>query len=199
MVLFCPHQEEPPLRKYGSSGHSCFLSVDELFNPLIDVSTDTTTTTKAASAHFGSRIELSSVSLAETKRNNKKRVHFYESVVVHCIPSHRNYTDLEHSRTWSSPEELEFLKSRNQIEFRYEGGDWRKVLEEDQFVRCSDGKLYHPVTVSRHLKQLRQDEDWRMSTRKRGLENQYEEEQEEDHLSQVTAMAKRSKVLLSKE
>lgn len=164
--------------------HCVTMSIGHLFNPLLDLEklhADShfphgvpPTSLASINACRPSHIELSSLnslqSLADFNdlaRPRKKRVHFSGDVVIHWIPSHRDYSQKEYASMWSNPDEIAYNASRNRIEFRFEGWDWRAVLEETKLVRCADGELYHPVTVNLYLQQLRREEANRLAVRKR--------------------------------
>lgn len=121
-------------------------------------------------------------------QNQQRRVQFAESQDIITIPSHRDYTDEEVDNIWASPDEIEENANRNRLEYKYEG-HWRMVLEEEQFILCSDGKLYHPVTVGLYLRHLehqkaraRRDEAERLAERKR-----------KSHLEESVCDAKKAK------
>lgn len=102
----------------------------------------------------------------QPQQQQGRRVHFAEEETVVTIPSHRDYTDEEYDSMWSNPDEIEENAYRNRLEYRYEG-HWKMVLEEDQLILCSDGQLYHPVTVGLYLRHLE-----RQQARKEELEAQ---------------------------
>lgn len=173
------------------------FTVEDLFNPLRGFERDEhgeSSSSPLSANSKGSHLELGLLVVSdeeihsrnyETKATAKKqrKVRFAEAPRVAMIPSHRDHTDEEYFSIWSSPEEIEENANRNRIEFYYES-HWKMVLEEDRFVLCSDGELYHPVTVNLHLRRLKQqqerllkeqkarehsDEVQRLATRKRKL------------------------------
>lgn len=73
-----------------------------------------------------------------------------DSVEINNIPSHRDFTDEEFYGIWHAPGELEANANRNKVEYYFER-NWRFAVEEDRFIRCSDGKLHHPITVKLYI------------------------------------------------
>lgn len=61
------------------------------------------------------------------------------------IPSHRDYTAVEKRDIWTSLQDLRKQAKRNRTEWFWEGCDAKKVVEEDAFLRGSDGLLKHPA------------------------------------------------------
>lgn len=178
----------PPCSSRLEKGAPHCVTIGQLFNPLLDLENlhaeshfpnnrVPPTSLSSINACRPSHIELSSLysldGLADCNdltRSRKKRVHFSgNDDVVHWIPSHRDYSQKEYTSMWSNPDEIAYNASRNRIEFRFEGWDWRAVLEESKFVLCTDGELYHPITVHLYLQQLRREETIRLAVRKRGM------------------------------
>lgn len=86
--------------------------------------------------------------------HSNRRVRFCERVDVVLIPSFHDYTEEDHAAIWAGSEEIFFNAHRSRIEYQFEGCDWRRVMEEKDFILCSDGNLYHPATVLAHLRSI---------------------------------------------
>ena len=92
----------------------------------------------------------------------RRKVSFNTAVKAATIPPHSSYSDRIRTRLWSSSEDIYANAIRNEIEYAYDGSDWRNVREEGNFVRYpSDflqpsekvnpeepGQLVHPVHFS---------------------------------------------------
>ena len=140
-------------------------SVDLLFNPLLGFEEATVNDTKAFLSCERRKVvdrcdscetmdESSSCESKEikvdvsTRKKTKKRVRFNLDDDVVLIPSHRDYSDEEHSNIWSSTEEVKRNFNRCSEEFLYENRDWRNVLEEhEMYYDESKGESIHPVFV----------------------------------------------------
>lgn len=75
-----------------------------------------------------------------------KKLSFNTEVAVIPIPTRHDYSDRVKERLWIAVDELELAAYRNAVEFTAEGWDWRTVLEDEAFYRCSEtGEKIHPV------------------------------------------------------
>ena len=74
----------------------------------------------------------------------KSSVQFENTIIVHQIPSCREYSDRLKQLLYIQPLEMQQMAERNYIEFLSEGWNWQQVLEEDQFFHHQD-ELIHPV------------------------------------------------------
>jgi hypothetical protein len=155
--------------------HLSIFTIDQLLNPLASFETYYGTDDESLSADLSSticatcedcRVELSRLvsdyeedeegiircqECAQT--HNRRKVQFAEHDSIILIPSHRDYTDEEYYGMWTNPDELQDSMRRNRMEYKFEG-HWKLVLEEDKFILCTDGELYHPVTVRLYLRHL---------------------------------------------
>ena len=95
----------------------------------------------------------SSLSLEESIKvqTRRRRVQFDDCDVVIKIPHFRDYSDEERDQIWIAPDALDESIERCTIEFAYEGHNWRNAIEESQFYRCGNGKLFHPAIVQHVL------------------------------------------------
>ena len=160
------------------------FTLEDLFNPLKgfeQLGDDDSTTDSSSSDSSSTPLEQTvgtSSETSETVGEQPRRVHFADDSEnsVTLIPSHRDYSDEEYFAVWSPPDEIEASAYRNRIEYAYEK-HWRLVLEEDQFVLCSDGQYYHPVTVGIYLRQLERERKLEEAEVQR--EQPVEEEQDE--------------------
>ena len=95
----------------------------------------------------------SSCSQTEPKKSSHKRqrgVSFDDTVSVKPIPNRASYSERTRKYLYSSPEEFRRNFDRNIIEFDYENGDWRNVLEDDYFYTNKfTGEKIHPIHVLR--------------------------------------------------
>ena len=80
---------------------------------------------------------------------------FESSVSVVTIPNKESYSERTKSSIWTQSWELEELAARNILEFQSEGWDYRKAIEEQDFVLYQD-QLIHPVHVMRQCNLQRQ-------------------------------------------
>ncbi|CAB9515720.1 expressed unknown protein [Seminavis robusta] len=137
------------------------VSVEQLFNPLLGLVDSMTDSDDDTPRWKTSQVELSQLLESDDERslscNKKKSRHVcfaLEPETVALIPSHRDMTDVEWNSLFWGCDEIDQNARRNRVEFQVEG-NWRNVLEESEFTLCSDGCLYHPVTVEIHLRNLR--------------------------------------------
>ena len=147
------------------------VSVEHLFNPLggllesssnnLDDSWKTSLVELSHLTDSDDEEECSKISVASTISSippppppPRRQVWFAPEEQVKLIPSHRDLTDHEWDDLFVRWEEIDENARRNRIEWRFEGGNWMNVLEEDQHVLCSDGNRYHPITVQIHLRNL---------------------------------------------
>lgn len=72
-----------------------------------------------------------------------RKVQFYPKVRVKRIPSRFAYSAEDKVSLWVPKKELKQMVLRNHAEYAYEGQDWQKAPEEDDF-RQRNGKLVHP-------------------------------------------------------
>lgn len=100
-----------------------------------------------------SSLDDSSSSQTEPKNSSHKRrrgVSFDNTVSVKPIPNRASYSETTRKEMYSSPEEIRRNFDRNTIEFYYENGDWRNVLEDDYFYTNKyTGEKIHPIHVLR--------------------------------------------------
>ena len=69
---------------------------------------------------------------------------FDKVVSVFSIPHRKDYTTEMKNALWSDRREIQENAERNLIEWTAEGFDWRKVVEDEDFIEL-DGEMVHPV------------------------------------------------------
>mmetsp|Transcript_29647 Transcript_29647/g.59394 ORF Transcript_29647/g.59394 Transcript_29647/m.59394 type:complete len:563 (-) Transcript_29647:189-1877(-) len=91
---------------------------------------------------------------------SRRKVSFHSAVKATTIPSRSSYSDRIRTRLWSSTEDIHHNAVRNELEYAYDGNDWRKVREENDFICFSNEylepsgrvipteELVHPVHVT---------------------------------------------------
>lgn len=91
---------------------------------------------------------------------SRRKVSFHSTVKATTIPSRSSYSDRIRTRLWSSTEDIHSNAVRNELEYAYDGKDWRKVREESDFICFSNEylepsgrvipteELVHPVHVT---------------------------------------------------
>lgn len=131
--------------------------INILFNPLqelerCDIQNLRCEGTKPSDRRFHGR---------ERERNSgrKKRVRFFPTVEVSYIPSHRDYSESDRKKLWSSLDEIRCNVKRNSFEYGYDQCDWQKASEEQDMYRCeATGDLLHPAYIQHalHLHATRQ-------------------------------------------
>jgi hypothetical protein len=156
---------------FRKSDPTFIVSVEHLFNPLAEFFELTSSNNHLDNNNWtASQVELSHLYDSEDDTRSKvssastistmvvfpprRQVSFAEEERVALIPSHRDLTDSEWNALFVGCEEIDENARRNRIEWRFEGGNWKNVLEEEQLVLCSDGNRYHPITVQLHLRNL---------------------------------------------
>ena len=77
---------------------------------------------------------------------SSRRVHFdltkNETIL---IPSHRDVPALEKPFIWTGAKALKENAKRNEVEWEKEKYDWRNAVEEEDFLLCPRGFLWHPA------------------------------------------------------
>jgi hypothetical protein len=155
---------------FRKSDPTFIVSVEHLFNPLAEFFELSSNNNHLYNCWTASQVELSHLYDSEDDTRSKvssastistmvagpprRQVSFAEEERVALIPSHRDLTDSEWNALFVGCEEIDENARRNRIEWRFEGGNWKNVLEEEQLVLCSDGNRYHPITVQIHLRNL---------------------------------------------
>ena len=75
-----------------------------------------------------------------------RKVQFFPKVRVKRIPSRFSYSDEDRLSMWLPKKELKQMVMRNHAEFAFEGQDWQKAPEEEEFGQ-RNGELIHPFYV----------------------------------------------------
>jgi hypothetical protein len=78
-------------------------------------------------------------------RSLRPRAHFAPEVSVVQIPSHREYSDDEKDRIWTSGSMLGMQARRNRVEWHWEGCNAENEMEEAEFGRDCCDNLIHPA------------------------------------------------------
>lgn len=93
-----------------------------------------------------------SISTKKKSYHKGKMVKFSHRVLVKKIQSHRDLSLKTKYLIWNSKRELITNAKRNKIEFRAEGKDWRRAMEEVEMWRdMKSGELIHPIHVPNHV------------------------------------------------
>jgi hypothetical protein len=172
---------------FGKGDQPSFVvSVEHLFNPLAGFLDESSSSNRILDNRWKtSQVELSHLSESdsedETRSNvsgastistivpsplpRPRQVWFAQEEKVALIPSHRDLTDSEWNDLFVGCDEIDENARRNRIEWRFEGGDYMNVLEEEQLVLCSDGNRYHPITVQIHLRSLKEQKQQQQQQR----------------------------------
>jgi hypothetical protein len=137
------------------AAHSQRLSRDDLS------STGNSTKSSGALDRLPSRDDLSymSMSTSSIQQPRRRKVSFDNTVTAATIPSRQSYSSRIKARMWSNPEEQYTNAMRNDLEYTFDGKDWRTAKEENEFLRCSlssggssttsfEELLVHPVHLS---------------------------------------------------
>ena len=125
-------------------------------------SNTTATTSSCSSFDACSIASVSSVgvvatSAATSTKQNKKKVTFSQDPPsVQLIPSRHDYSAYRKDCIWISPREMQTSYCRNVVEYQSEHWDYRRCIEEDQFVRMANGDLIHPIHISLMLLEQQQ-------------------------------------------
>jgi hypothetical protein len=82
------------------------------------------------------------LSFGRSKRD--RGVSFQASVVVHTIPSHKQYSDRIRNTLWTPENIMRQDIARNCVEFVAEGWDWRTCVDDNEMVNYN-GEMIHPV------------------------------------------------------
>jgi hypothetical protein len=84
--------------------------------------------------------------------SHRSAVSFDNSVTVHLIPKHDQYSSQIRHSIWMDPQEMEATVARNALEFAAENWDWRRATEEKDMVLMEDPRsktgepmIVHPV------------------------------------------------------
>lgn len=75
-----------------------------------------------------------------------RKVSFNAIVKAATIPSRLSYSPRIRRRLWTSTEDIYNNVIRNEFEFAYDGNDWRRIREEEDFVTCSAGAQVSPLS-----------------------------------------------------
>ena len=82
----------------------------------------------------------------EPEEEPNRKVQFYPRVRVKRIPSRLSYSQEDRLSMWVPKKELKQMVMKNHAESAFEGQDWQKAPEEEDFGE-RDGKLVHPFYV----------------------------------------------------
>lgn len=78
--------------------------------------------------------------------NRRRSVSFDSSVHIRVILNKKMYSRRTKCSLWYTPEELDQNSRRNSFEFEAENWDWRRAVEDEQFVTCpKTGEKVHPA------------------------------------------------------
>ena len=83
----------------------------------------------------------------------------FSHVLMYIWFPRQSYSSRIKARMWSNPEEQYTNAMRNDLEYTFDGKDWRTAKEENEFLRCSlssagssstsfEELLVHPVHLS---------------------------------------------------
>lgn len=86
----------------------------------------------------------SSGALSFGRSSHERGVSFQASVVVHTIPSHKQYSDRIRNTLWTPEKVMREDIARNCVEFVAEGWDWRTCVDDNEMVHYN-GEMIHPV------------------------------------------------------
>jgi len=78
-----------------------------------------------------------------TSRRRARSVSFDDTVKVHPIPKHSEYSNRIRDQLWTDPSIQQHNVARNCMEFAAEGWNWQQV--EEEMVVCPNGEKVHPV------------------------------------------------------
>ena len=80
-----------------------------------------------------------------SQSSSSSKVHFHSDVLIHEIPSRKEYSNEDKRAIWMPRQELKQLILKNHQELAYEGRDWRNAPEEDEFGTDETGQVLHPM------------------------------------------------------
>lgn len=81
-------------------------------------------------------------------------VRFSPMISIREIPSRKDYSKEEKEAMWTPRLELRELVRKNNAEVAFEGRDWRKAPEENDFGKDGDGNPLHPIFEVKTLSSL---------------------------------------------
>jgi len=78
--------------------------------------------------------------------NRRRSVSFDSSVHIRVILNKKMYSQRTKCSLWYTHEELKQNSRRNSFEFEAENWDWRRAVEDEHFVTCTNtGEKVHPA------------------------------------------------------
>ena len=85
--------------------------------------------------------------LCDNSTFSRRKVSFDSTVKTTTIPARNSYSERIRTKLWSNSEDIMDNAIRNELEFAFDGHDWKKIREESDFISItpSSNEKIHPA------------------------------------------------------